>query len=607
MQRTYVEDFFEGMNEKLFFAFIILVQFLFIFQGLDFTESGFDADFYSRIFSDPSSVQYNFIYWLTGIFGGIWLKLFPGMGLIGLRIAGILFTTCTFWITYDLLKKYLHTGPLRISFFLIILFLTTTVKELNFYDLTAFFFICTVWFLFSGLTREKPFLIFIAGIFISLNTFSHLSNILGFSLLLAIFFYGYLNRNPTRQVLVQTLLCLTGFIFMSLVLLVIMGAIHHDGIFLNSLKMNARGLLNLKNPGNFLSFLKRYFFQFGQALAIAIVTIVVLWSCSAAWRRIKTDLPRSISFLPTLKYVLLILLGLFCILHTIADPGFGVYLFLFYAGISLITGFLIITGRQPKNLRILAAIGCLMLLGIPAASPMILISAGKYAVWIIVPITVDFLLNIRALSSRVVVSENVRHSYEQVIDVGHMAGLRQIIVYLTLFFILCVTYFYPYQDNADRLKLKYPVNNSHAQGIYTTEKRARVVNELLTQSALYVKPNDYVLAVDEIPMYYYLTGTRPYMHNSWVGLYDDDVFRDELYKSARETGIYPVVIIQKGSTIGTNWPENASRNYVLRANEMACLHDFLKTYQYNQVWENDFFKMYIPAVKTATFAEASSW
>src|SRR5262249_20921111 len=160
---------------------------------------------------------------------------------------------------------------------------------------------------------------------------------------------------------------------------------------------------------------------------------------------------------------------------------FWFYLYLFYAGTSLIVGFLIITGRQPKNLRILAAIGTIMLLVMPLGSNYILMTVGKYAVWIMVPVTVDYLLNIKALSSRVVVSENSRHSYEQVIDVRQMSGLKNACIYLTLIFILSVTYYYPYFDRADRAHMRFPVHNTHVKGIYTTENRARVVNELLTQ------------------------------------------------------------------------------------------------------------------------------
>jgi hypothetical protein len=49
MRRNFLEDIFEGMNDKLFFVLVIFVQVIFIFQGLDFADSGFGADFYRII------------------------------------------------------------------------------------------------------------------------------------------------------------------------------------------------------------------------------------------------------------------------------------------------------------------------------------------------------------------------------------------------------------------------------------------------------------------------------------------------------------------------------------------------------------------------------
>ena len=385
MRRSYLEDFFDGMNDKLFFILVIFVQVIFIFQGLDFADSGFDANFYSRIFSDPSTVQYNFMYWFTGILGGIWLKLFPGLGLLGLRLAGVLFTTVTFWITYDLLKKYLHTGPLRLSLFLIILFLTTSIKEINYDDVTALFFMCAASFLFRGLTLEKTSMLFIAGIFISLNTFSRLPNLLGLALMLAIWFSGYLNRNTIRQVVFQSLIFVSGFIFMSVIMVLVMKGLHHDVIFLNSMKLVSQMGSNHENSHGLYAMLKLFIVHYGEAISISMVVMVVLWSSSAAWRRLKKDIPASIPFLPLLKYGTLLILTAICIYRAKKDPDFWFYLYLFYAGTSLIVGFLIITGRQPKNLRILASIGTIMLLVMPFGSNYVLMTVGKYAVWIIVP------------------------------------------------------------------------------------------------------------------------------------------------------------------------------------------------------------------------------
>lgn len=605
MRRSYLEDFFEGMNDKLFFVLVIVVQVLFVFQGLDFADSGFEADFYSRIFSDPSTVQFNFMYWFSGIIGGAWLRLFPGMGLLGLRLAGVFFTTVTFWITYELLKKYLHTAPLRLSLFLIILFLATSIREINYDDVTAFFFMCAAWFLFRGLTRQKLTLLFLAGMFISLNAFSWLPNVLGLSLILVIWFSGYLNNSRFRQVIIETLFFLSGFIVMSFLLAGLMKYLHHDVIFLNSLKLAWQISSSHENSHSLYNMLKLYIVHYGKALSISMVVMVVLWSSAAAWRRLKADIPASIPFLPLLKYGLLIVLTVVCFYGAKKDPDFWFYLFLFYAGTSLIVGFLIVTGRQPKNLRILAAIGTTMLLVMPVGSNFVLMAVGKYAVWIMVPITVDYLLNIRALSSRVIVSENSQHSYEQVIDVRQMTGLRNACIYLTLIFILSVTYYYPYFDRTGRAEMRYPIHNIHMHGIYTTESRAKVINELLAQSVRYVKADDYVLAYDCIPMYYYMTDTKPYMHNSWVWLYNDAVFKQELYKSLQETHICPVVIMQKRSTIGNNWPDNYTEDYKSSPETLNYLKDFLKTYQYSQVWENDFFKMYIPADKSPAFVENS--
>jgi hypothetical protein len=597
MRKTYLEDFIEGMNDKVYFVLIIFIQIIFIFQGLDFADSGFDAEFYTRIFSDPYSVQYNFMFWFTGIIGGAWLKLFPGMGLLGLRVAGILFTTVTLWITHDLLKKYLHTGPLRLSLLLIILFLATSIKELNYDDVSALFFICAASLLFSGLTREKPYLLFLAGVFISLNTFSRIPNLAGLALVLVIWFSGYLDHNTAKQIIVRSSIFFAGFGIMSVGMILLMKSMHHDVIYLNSLKLVGHMGGDLKNSHGIYSLFKASIVNYGEALSVSILMLVTIWSSSAAWKRLKSEIPVTIPYLRFIKYLILAILTAVFIYRAKKDPDFWLYLLFFYSGTGLIVGFLIITGQQPKNLRLLTAIGCIMLLVLPMGSDYVLLTVGKYSIWIIVPITIDYLLNIRALSSKVILSENSHHTYEQMIDSKHLTGLRYACIYLTLVFILSVTYYYPYFDRSNRSEMRFAVNSERAKCIYTTESRARVINEMLVASALYVKQGDYVLAFESIPMYYYLTDTKPFMHNSWVRLYSDFLFREELYKSLNEIHILPIVIMQKRSTLGNNWPENYAEDFKFKPGQLADMRDFLKTYYYKQVWENDFFVIFEPPNK----------
>jgi hypothetical protein len=598
MNKNYLEDLFGRMNDKLFFVLVIFIQIIFIFQGLDFADGGFHAEFYRRIFSDPSTVQYNFMYWFTGILGGIWLKLFPGLGLLGLRLAGVLVTTITLWVTYDLLKKYLEKGPLRLSLLLILLFLGTAIKEMNYDDVSALFFVCAAWFLFAGLTREKSGFLFLAGAFISLNTFSRIPNVAGLAMILVICFSGFLNHYDIKQIIRQSIIFLSGFLVMSVLLTMLMRALHHDTVFLESLKLAKQIGSSHDNTHNLYIMLKQYIVHFGDGLAVSVVVIVALWSLVAAWNRLKIEVPISLLFLRILKWLGLIAFTVLCFYRAKKDIYYWFYIYLFYAGMSLIVGFLIIIGRQPKNLRILAAIGYIIFLIMPIGSNYVLITVGKYSVWIILPIAIDYLMNIRSLSSVVLVSENSVHTYEQRINSKQIDNLRNICIYLTLIYMLSICYFYPYFDKQNRAGMHYSVHNERLRGIFTSESRARVVNELLTESALYIKPGDYVLAYDNIPMFYYITDTRPYLHNSWIWLYDDLIFKQELYKSLQETHICPVVILQKRSTLSNNWPENYNEQAAGdRLDALTYLQDFLKTYHYNQVWENDFFKIFVPAVK----------
>jgi len=603
VHKSYLENLFDGMNDKVFFVLIIFIQVIFIFQGLDFADSGFDAEFYSRIFSDPSSVQYNFMFWFTGVIGGAWLKLFPGMGLLGLRIAGVLFTTITLWITHDLLKKYLHTAPLRLSLLLIVLFLSTSIKELNYDDVSALFFMSAAALLFSGLTNQKPILIFLAGAFISLNAFSRISNLTGLVLASAIWFSGYLNQNSIKQMLAGSLIFIAGFGVMSMGMIMLMKLLHHDAIFLNSLDLVSQMGGDKNNAHGYYSLFKASVVNYSKAFSVSILVLVTIWSASAAWKKLRSELPVIVPYLRFIKFLILALLTVIFIYRAKRDPDFWFYLLLFYEGTGLIVGFLIITGRQPKNLRLLTAIGCIMLLVLPAGSDYVLLTVGKYSVWIIVPITIDYLLNIQSFSSQVILMENSLHTYEQMVDARHIAGLRNVCIYLTLAFILSVSYYYPYFDRSGRSEMRFEVHNSHVRGIYTTESRARVINEMLTASALYVKPDDYVLAFESIPMYHYLTDTKPFMHNSWVRLYSDFIFRKELYKSLQERHLLPVVIMQKRITLGNDWPDNYTEDFKFKPEQLADMQDFLKTNQYKQVWQNDFFEIFEPANKTASITD----
>src|SRR5690349_23656270 len=100
----------ERMNTALFFGLIFIYLVIFSFQGLDFLDEGFIVTYYQQIFKAPETVEYNSMFWFSGVVGGIYYKLFPNMGLWGFRLLGAINITFTLFLSYRLLKKYLDYG-----------------------------------------------------------------------------------------------------------------------------------------------------------------------------------------------------------------------------------------------------------------------------------------------------------------------------------------------------------------------------------------------------------------------------------------------------------------------------------------------------------------
>jgi hypothetical protein len=45
------------------------------------------------------------MFWLTGVIGGLWVKVFSPLGLLGIRLGGAVVNTVTVVLTYNLLKN----------------------------------------------------------------------------------------------------------------------------------------------------------------------------------------------------------------------------------------------------------------------------------------------------------------------------------------------------------------------------------------------------------------------------------------------------------------------------------------------------------------------
>lgn len=589
--------FLERMNTRVFFFLLFLYQVLFIFQGVDLSDEGFYATFYQQIFKNPEATQYNFMFWFSGIVGGAFDYVFHGLGIWGMRLAGVLVTTSTIIITYNLLKKYLNPGHLKLGLLMVLLFINNNLKEIHYNDLSALFNILTILFLLTGLKENKPGKIFLAGLFVSLCTFTRLPNILSLGLGIGIFYYGYHKKNSFKVQMGQALSFGGGFIFMTGAILGFMKMISHLDIFINSIK-----LLSKMGKGDEESFygpmvlIKHFLGTYSSAVKYTLFILFLIAVVAIIANFIKKQSFYRKWIIDLVKYG--IILGVcFLIFKGKIDNDVVLY---FFSGLVLITTFLIFFTTTNTELKFLSLAGSFILITYPFSSSASLFTVGKYSLWLSIPIAIDYLYNIRSISKLTFAGKSISLSPLLTFSEPQLKEIRKGTVIICVFACLYFSYYYPFFDKHDRRAMHYSINNKHMRGIYTVKERATILNELLEESSKYIKPGVDVLAYHSIPMFHYWTETKPYLRNSMPWFYEAGLFREELNATLEEKKILPVVVQQLKKLVGNagEWPDPPSfydsawhKRNVPRD---SILNEFLKTHNYKEVWKNSVFKILIP-------------
>jgi hypothetical protein len=235
-----------------------------------------------------------------------------------------------------------------------------------------------------------------------------------------------------------------------------------------------------------------------------------------------------------------------------------------------------------------------MALVLPFGSDGAMLNSGYISLWLILPIALNGLYSINAMSFQ---SDKLSSVTKK-----NSSQFKFLVV------IVCIGYFVSkayklsqqaYFDPGSRFDKTYTINSEYARGIYTTKERADIVNAILPELKRHVKPNDYLLAYESLPMLHFLTQTKPYLKNPWLMIYDGFIFEDQINEALNSDKDLPVVIQQKFYTIedfsepidnylSEQKPElfNSSqrRNKVLNA--------FLRKHNYKIIFSNSHFNIY---------------
>lgn len=592
---------FDRMPGWAFASLVFLYCILMTFQGLDLADEGLNAVFYRNIYTDPEAVQYTFMFWLSGVIGGAFELLFPGMGVWGHRLVGAITLGATCLLAFKLLRPYLGKAALRLGLLFALLVIANNIRMFHYNYLCMLLYMLCALFLFNGLKHNKPYLLFLAGMMVAFETLARIPSLVNLGLVLAIFYYGYLQQYSWGRMFRLAFIFGGGFIGGLGVMVAFGLATGQLEIFLSAVKLVMEmGSGDASSHYGLGKLLKQFFLLYGSAvkhgLLIGIPVLGAAMLCNIvqyrpAWRK------------PLIRALIALFVLAFAWLIWTNKINHLIMVFLL-TDLSMLAALLIFLTVKHTELRVLALMGLYIILTYPLGSSDGIYTVGIYTLWIGLPIAIDYFARWNQLESNWKLDSNrsgwnlkIWINHQQFKTIGFFACI------LIFFALLRQAYYYPFFDWNERTRMTAQVDNPYLRHVYTTPERAAVINELLNESARHIQPGDTVMMYHSIPLLHYLTNTRPFLRNAMPWLYEGSFFANELRNTVEKTGTIPVIVRQLIKTVGdaSYWPnpplEFDETWASINSKRDEALENFLREFGYREVWSNGVFAIYIPGGK----------
>lgn len=563
---------------------IFIIPLLLIWQGLDFTDIGYSLTCYQQIFNDPSCIAYCLPNWMQYVIGGLWMKMFNSLGLMGINLGGVIITWLTALFTYKLLNKYIAKPILLFSLAICTIYSLHYLIIIHYDSLTGLFYIITIFLIMKYIDTRKRIYIFSAGIIECMNTLVRLPNILGFLFLLAIVIVNIIEQKKLKFQIHDISAFFAGFAVTLVLSLLIMKQMNYLNIFVNGILdlfkiSNTQGTCHNKNT------LIHTFFNSNIAsvgytcfvLFCIIITSILLSKLSKSKNKI---------ILTALTIVIMIIISYYYNLH-IVNIIVGTSYF-------ICTCYIVNIKKTNTNFRLINFLGLMMLIISPVGT-----TVGQtitiYTSWITIPIIFYFLFNIQKSMTLFLETNSLKGIRTFSFSSGGPRIFSLLFLIFLSFNIVYGTYHFTYRDSPNKMKMNSSINNKYLKYTYTTKERASAVNELLNALSKYVHKNDYLWAEGAMSTVYYATETKPYVSEPW-DLSMDIPLETALKKAKDKQFSLPVIIKQNVDTGDANWPRSILKigdHFGISDDHNRIVDNFINQYNYRLVWSSEYFKIYI--------------
>lgn len=566
------------VGEKTFVTLLILsvllYELLLSFHGFDLCDEGWLLSGFQQIFNEPSSVEYQLLYYNSLVVGGIWNLIFGSYGIFAFRILSVLAILLSSLCVYYTLRKivgrwYIWTGLMSVLFCY-----DYGIFVFHHNYLTILLCCVAVYFLYRGLLQSSLFSIFISFFFVGVNVFSRLPNVTMLALGLIVFVDYYYKRDK-HLLYRQLFVGLSGFVTGIASVIICMHLFGHWTVFKDSFS----NLLSVGTADDsthqFSHLVKIYCYnyysilrQIGLVLSPMILYFVVI-------RFVEYRL---------WKICLMVICGLafiFSYLHFAETISFV------YGFATLVLVYSFYQYRKNRELFLICLLAFLVMYLLPLGSDFGIGNMGISSIWIALPLSIGLL------------GRELKRCFCK----WQMAVALGCLLILIVFWskLLWTVSHSCYFDSGCRFEKRYQISNSLAT-TYTTKDKVAIMDDLLGHLSHYVKENDYLLCFQSSPMIHYLTKTRPYVFNSWVWTYDTGTMERQFQRAKKVHGVLPVILREKCQPIGGEWTvpidyfdiTTLPETFVYKGGKIDVIKKFILDNHYTVAWENELFQILTP-------------
>ncbi len=562
-------------------AIFATVYFLILsLQGLDFADEGFSLTFYQNIFSNPADVEYLFLYYLTGIFGGIWDSVFGVLGTYGFRILFSLTSGVTVLTAYSILIRFFKPSTVFLGCIACILWPGLCLYYFNHDCLTVLLYLLTSLFLLKGNDSNNTAW-FCAGIFIALNIFTRVPNITLTILLLFPFIKAFCRKTGYRHAGLGSIYILGGILTGIATVIALMLILNHQSVFYSAVSSLFVMGNDATDTHSMQHFIKSYSYTYKGIITSTLYGSLIALSFIIAKQIFRHRIIRIIIGAVCMAAFYILLVRNIYALWGLLAAATILHLLLFYRDYHQVS---------------LTFLAIVMLAVIPAGGDSYY-NVCNSCQWLAMPILIYHLRN--QLKWKFTVN---RHSGKKLLSIENSSSTSQQITLCATgaFLVYVLLHSVCYFDNGSKFHKTY-IPDLPSTTTFTSKERALLTESVVNAISKNGNGYDYMLVFDDAPMLHYLTGLRPYLGSPWGTFWGKEMFEKQLKRAENSSRQLPLITIPKFKYKDLSHTDFFDNNEQPKLSDKAAIiTGFMQRHNYQIVHNDKYISIYKPTIKEFT-------